>query len=417
MKMVNSNNIQYYDIAKKQNWTDTLFCRFLQMWLSNARIMSTKFIKNFYWPSLRTTFLWSPANRWETFPCWIYLYVRILPSYCTVCSLRWLVQLNKFLSMSDWRNWTHLMSRPYYTSSTTASWSWASTICWAYGPRLRHWVWSTSRPLYSSFTINSSARPTWSIWLSLQKANRWRICFSTRGRCLSPAFTITSTAAISSIGNQNGCWICWITRTYQSRYYFVSQKSSTWCSWKETFLLSVGIGSVWGSTTLAKLSAGRAVWQYSSCANHRSMDLHDTWGNGGMREGGPCFNGSPRSTWTRFRCKLVRKIFDSLLWGQILQYSLWYLPMLVTRYLSVRLNLWADAVARLNLLRILYTVHSTRSAEHDRFKQSISFHLISAIKIELQAWADTRENTVIWNKQCSVQYSTAIIVWRTQKSW
>ena len=41
-----------------------------------------------------------------------------------------------------------------------------------------------------------------------------------------------------------------------------------------------------------------------------------------------------------------------------------------------------------------YTVHSTRSAEHDWFKQSISFHLISAIKIELQAWADTRENTV-----------------------
>ena len=78
----------------------------------------------------------------------------------------------------------------------------------------------------------------------------------------------------------------------------------------------------------------------------------------------------------------------------IVQYSLWYLPMLVTRYLSFRLSLWADAVTRLNLLRILFTVHSTRSAEYDRFKQSISFHLISAIKIELPAWADTRENTV-----------------------
>ena len=41
-----------------------------------------------------------------------------------------------------------------------------------------------------------------------------------------------------------------------------------------------------------------------------------------------------------------------------------------------------------------YTIHSTRSAEHDRFKQSISFHIVSAIKIEFQAWADTRENTV-----------------------
>ena len=79
----------------------------------------------------------------------------------------------------------------------------------------------------------------------------------------------------------------------------------------------------------------------------------------------------------------------------VIQYSLWYLPMLVTRYLSFRLNLWADAVTRLNLLRILYTVHSTRSAEHDRFKQSISFHIVSAIKIELQAGADTREHTVL----------------------
>ena len=76
------------------------------------------------------------------------------------------------------------------------------------------------------------------------------------------------------------------------------------------------------------------------------------------------------------------------------QYSLWYLPMLVTRYLSFRLNLWADAVTRLNLLRTVYTVHNTRSAEHDRFQQSISSHITSAIKIELQAWADTRENTV-----------------------
>ena len=76
------------------------------------------------------------------------------------------------------------------------------------------------------------------------------------------------------------------------------------------------------------------------------------------------------------------------------QFSPWCLPMLVTRYFSFRLNLWADAVTRLSLLRILCTIHSTRSAEHDRFKQSISFHLISAIKIELQAWADTRENTV-----------------------
>ena len=66
------------------------------------------------------------------------------------------------------------------------------------------------------------------------------------------------------------------------------------------------------------------------------------------------------------------------------QCSLWYLPLLVTRYLSFRLNLWADTVTRLNLLRKVYTVHSTRSAEHDRFKQSISFHIMSAVKIELQ---------------------------------
>ena len=158
--MVNSVNIKYYDTAKKRKLKITIFYRFLLMWLSNARITSTKFIKNFYWPSLHMTFLWSPANRWGTFPCWIYLYVRILSSYCTVYSLWWLVRLNKFFFISDWRNWTHLMSRPYYTSSTTASWSWASTMCWAYGPRPRHWVWSTSRPLYRSFTINSSARPT-----------------------------------------------------------------------------------------------------------------------------------------------------------------------------------------------------------------------------------------------------------------
>ena len=79
--------------------------------------------------------------------------------------------------------------------------------------------------------------------------------------------------------------------------------------------------------------------------------------------------------------------------------------MLVTRYLSFRLNLWADAVTRLNLLRILCRVHSFRSAEHDRFKQSISFHLVSAIKNELQAWADTRENTVVGYSRdfCSIK--------------
>ena len=89
----------------------------------------------------------------------------------------------------------------------------------------------------------------------------------------------------------------------------------------------------------------------------------------------------------------------------VTHYSLWYLPMLVTRYLSFLLNLWADAVTRLNLLRILCTVHSTRSAEHDRFKQSISFHIISAIKIELQAWADTRENTVIsWSLEFYLEF-------------
>ena len=87
--------------------------------------------------------------------------------------------------------------------------------------------------------------------------------------------------------------------------------------------------------------------------------------------------------------QLMRKTHN--LW---IQYSLWYLSMLVTRYSFFRLNLWADAVTRLNLLRILCTVHSTWSAEHDRFKQSISFHLISAIKIQLPAGADSRENTV-----------------------
>ena len=90
-----------------------------------------------------------------------------------------------------------------------------------------------------------------------------------------------------------------------------------------------------------------------------------------------------------------------LFWDMAIQYSLWYLPMLVTRYLSCRLNLWADAVTRLNLLRILCTVHNTRSAKHDRFKQSISFHIVSAIKIELQAWADTRENTVLVKWICN----------------
>ena len=71
--------------------------------------------------------------------------------------------------------------------------------------------------------------------------------------------------------------------------------------------------------------------------------------------------------------------------------------MLVSRYLLFRLNLWVDAVTRLNLLRILCTVHSTRSAEHDRFKQSISFHIISAIR-----------NRVTSMDRCQREYSFCV---------
>ena len=79
-------------------------------------------------------------------------------------------------------------------------------------------------------------------------------------------------------------------------------------------------------------------------------------------------------------------------------------------------RIWNFWLTRLNLLRILYTVHSTRSAEHDRFKQSISFHIGSEVRIERQAWADAREN-IFWVKIVLVSLSVVKILTFNESRW